>query len=374
MRYSEPIEKILKRIDATIASGVAGFPHIGDPNSGRWMTSADGDWTGGFWPGMLWLAALYTDDAKYKHAALRWAKKLKPRASSQTVFRCFLFYYGAALGDILFKEDTAKRIGIEGAIELSKQFNPRAGLIPLGPDAEEASSVGNSETNIDGVMSVALLTWGAKVTGNQELADIGRKHALAHINLCIRKDFSVSQSATFSPSNGEVIRRYTHKGYSDQSTWARAQAWAMLGYSLATISTNGNKALKAAATKLCDWWLDHIPNDYVPFWDFDHPDIPNTWRDTSAAAIASASMLKLASILGVSGSKYLTGAQRTVESLVNGFLTPVSMEDGRQPGMLTGGCYNGRMNYATNNELVWGDYYLLESLLVLKGKLRPSDV
>ena len=44
--------------------------------------------------------------------------------------------------------------------------------------------------------------------------------------------------------------------------------------------------------------------------------------------------------------------------------------DQRQPGMLINGCYNKRIGLATSNELIWGDYFLLEALLTLQGKLN----
>ena len=42
--------------------------------------------------------------------------------------------------------------------------------------------------------------------------------------------------------------------------------------------------------------------------------------------------------------------------------------------MLTGGCYNYRINLGTNNELIWGSYYLFESLCALAGRLDPLQI
>jgi unsaturated chondroitin disaccharide hydrolase len=57
---------------------------------------------------------------------------------------------------------------------------------------------------------------------------------------------------------------------------------------------------------------------------------------------------------------------------VEDYLTPIVSEDGRTPGILTSGCYNHRTGLATQNELIWGDYYLFESLQVLAGNLDPT--
>ena len=82
---------------------------------------------------------------------------------------------------------------------------------------------------------MALLIWAAKESGDERLYEIGTQHAHRFIEFCVRDDGSVIQSVRFDTESGEVIRHYTHKGYTDDSTWARAQAWAMLGYRVSGI-------------------------------------------------------------------------------------------------------------------------------------------
>jgi unsaturated chondroitin disaccharide hydrolase len=114
----------------------------------------------------------------------------------------------------------------------------------------------------------------------------------------------------------------------------------------------------------------------VAFWDFDAPATAATKRDTSATAIAAAALLKLSALApgGESRERYRVAAEATVRTLVEGYLTPTGPEDGRPPGILTGGCYNHRTGLATENELIWGDYYLFESLQVLAGNLDPAAI
>jgi unsaturated chondroitin disaccharide hydrolase len=224
-------------------------------------------------------------------------------------------------------------------------------------------------------MSVALLTWAAQETGDKTLREVGISHALRHIDICIRPDGSVCQSASFDPETGQVVRRYTHKGITDQSTWTRAQAWAMLGYSLAARWVPERPEFLAAARRVSDWWLDHVPPDLAAYWDFDAPQGPPTKRDTSGTAVAAASLLKLSRLLPPEeGHRYREAAERTVRALIEVYLTPVGPEDGRPPGILTKGCYNHRIGLATENELIWGSYYLYESLHVLTGQLEPTKI
>lgn len=363
------IARMCQRIDATLAQQHEGFPHYGNPEDGTWVRSPGGDWTGGFWVGQLWLAALHTEQARYLKGARRWSALLAPRVSSNSVFKGFLFWYGAHLGATLLADKEAQALASAGTRSLFDMYNPRARLIPLGLEAEEASSVGTHEANIDALPGTAALLLSHEPTLNS--AEIGRQHLRQHIALCVRDDGSVCQSATFHPENGSLIKRYTHKGIHDSSTWGRAQAWAMLG--LAQALSLGEKTFEADAIRVADWWLAHVPADGVAFWDFDDPSIPYTNRDTSATAIAAASLLKLAALIPNRATAYRQAAETAIERLAVHYLTPVSPMDLRQPGILTAGCFNKRNGVAMENELIWGDYFLFESLLVLAGTLEPTQ-
>ncbi|GAX88573.1 glycoside hydrolase family 88 protein [Effusibacillus lacus] len=369
----EAYHRILEGIKITAASTKGKFPHYADGQTGEWTCSPSGDWTGGYWNGMLWLAAASTKDSQYLNWAREWTALLEQRIESKTVFRGFLFYYGAILGSILAGDQMAKDIAIRAAKSVASQYNSNAGLIPLGDEAEEASSVGPTETNIDGVISSPLLFWASKEIGETSLVDIGINHALKHIELCIREDGSVCQSATFDPS-GNLIRRYTHKGYSDNSTWGRAQAWAMMHFTLSYMWAPHEQKLLDAAIQVSDWWVRHLPDNGVAFWDFDDPGKPHTNRDTSATAIGASALLKLSCLVQDEkrGKVYQETAVKSITRLVSDYLTPTSEQDRRRPGMLLGGCFNKKLGVATESELIWGDYYLFESLGGLLGYFKPN--
>jgi unsaturated chondroitin disaccharide hydrolase len=231
-----------ERITDTANTELNGFPQVSDAQTGKWATVSDGDWTGGFWVALLWLAHYRNRDETLLRQAEQWAQRLRLRAHSQTVFRCFLFYYGAAIAAILLENLIGRELGLLGAQELAMLYNSRARLVPIGTQAPKAQEAHLCETNVDGLVSTALLGWAAERSGNKALRHIGRAHAARHLELCIRDDGSVQQSARFDP------------------------------------------------------------------------------------------------------------------------------------GMLTEGCFNGRTGQSTNNELIWGDYFLFEALLVLTGLLDPLAI
>ncbi|MGH7934018.1 MAG: glycosyl hydrolase [Candidatus Binataceae bacterium] len=365
--WTAAIARMRTRIDHTAAAVRDGFPHFADPATGDWTITPAGDWTGGYWNAMLWLTAATTHDQRYARWAKDWTARLRTRVDSQSSARGLLFYYGAALGAILNRDTDARAIAIAGAKSLARMYNPRAEVIPTGTEFEEVHSVGLSETEVDVVQIAALLVWASRETGDASLAEIALKHARRHIEFCLREDGSICQSASFDPESGTMTRRYTHKGISDQSTWARAQAWGMLGWALAA-QWSGDRSFLAPAERATEWWLAHIPSDGVAFWDFDDPAIPKTHRDTSATAIAAASLLKLAALTPSEATRriYREAAEATVRALSEKYLGP--------EGGLWEGCYNKRIGLATNNELIWGSYYLYEALHVLAGLLDPLRV
>lgn len=49
------------------------------------------------------------------------------------------------------------------------------------------------------------------------------------------------------------------------------------------------------AKNVAHFLMDHprLPEDKIPYWDFDAPDIPNALRDASAAAIMASALIEL---------------------------------------------------------------------------------
>ena len=380
--WSQAIDRMLARVQDTMARVKEGFPHWADPETGRWTTTPDGDWTGGYWIGMLWLAATATGDARYRAGAEPLAERLRARISAETVFKSFPAYYGAALGAILHDAAGPREIAIETARSLAgRLYSPTLKLVPLGAHAEEGTHIGNTETSIDSLQAATLLFWAARATGDAKLREVAMNHADTIIHLHLRPDGSFIQSSSLDATTGRLVRHYTHKGVSDTSTWGRAQAWGMLFSTQSWLADRPREAWRTAAVRGAEWWLAHAPADRVAFWDFDDPAIPNTERDTAATSIALAALLKLARVASLEAerARYRQAAEATAQALVERYLTPTGPDDRRPPGMLTEACFNKRADArphdrANRCEFIVGSYYLFESLLVLAGRLDPLRV
>jgi len=379
--WSGAIDRMLGRIQDTAARVKDGFPHWADPETGQWTTTPEGDWTGGFWIGQLWLAAAATGDARYRSWAAPFAERLRARIDAQTVFKSFPAYYGASLGAILHDAPGPREIALATARSLTRLYAPALRLVPLGAQAEEGAHIGATETSIDSLQAAPFLFWAAGVTGEPALREVATNHAETIIHLHLRPDGSFIQSSSLAAATGRLVRHYTHKGISDTSTWGRAQAWGTLFSTQSYLADRTREAWIAAAVRGADWWLAHAPADRVAFWDFDDPEIPNTERDTAATAIATAALLKLSRVAPTEAgrARYREAAEATARALVERYLTPTHAGDRRVPGMLTEACFNKRpdaraQDSANRCEFIVGSYYLFESLLGLAGRIDPLRV
>ena len=366
----EAIAAVIGRVERSLSDGSeAGFPHYADAETGVWVRSVDGDWNGGFWVGLLWLSDVAASDNGFGEGAERFVKKLRSRVRSATTFRGLLFWYGAAIGWLLTGNETGRSVALEGARGLATLYNPEAGLIPRGHQASiDHPAQGRDDSNIDGVPGgTALLFWSAGELNRPELASIARSHAGRHLETLVRADGSVCQSMLFDPADGSIRRLFTHKGYAAETTWARAQGWAIIG--AAQAAAHDPWFLPWLET-VCDWWVGHVPVDGVAPWDFGDRSIPHVPVDTSASAMAAAGLLKAAILVPGSADTYRQLAVTTISTLIDRYLIvdPTIPPQGR----LRGGCYNPHSRLPTDLELIWGDYYLLEALLAATDRLDPT--
>ncbi len=380
---NDGLQRVLDRVEDTRTRIGDAFPHWADPTTGDWTTTPDGDWTGGSWPGQLWLAARITGDEKWARDAARWERRMQPRLAKRTAFKGYGFFHAAVLGWCLQRDERCRDDALECARDLAAMYDPALGLIPLGNDAEEGSAVGSAESSVDSLQASPVLLWAATETRDPELERVAVNHTTRVLDLHVRPDSSVIQSTTLDALSGNVIRHHTHKGFDERSTWARAQSWAVLYAAQCHALRPERDDWLAHARAVGDWWIRKVPADGVSYWDFDDPAIPDTERDTAATTIACSGLLKLSHSLSVSepdrAQHYWAVAVDTMKSLIAGHLTPTSADDHRPPGMLVDGCFTKRADArahdaVTNAELIFGSYFLTEGLAVALGHVSVPEL
>jgi hypothetical protein len=321
------------------------------------------DWTSGFFPGNLWMVYELTGDEKWKKQALDFTLPLENEkwngGTHDMGFKMFCSF-GKAWQ---FTGDSAYRdILIQSAKTLATRFNPTVGCIRSW---DHNADKWDFPVIIDNMMNLELLMWAAKETGNDTLKNIAVTHAQTTLKNHFREDYSSYHVIDYNPETGAVENRNTHQGYSDESAWARGQAWGLYGYTMMYRET-GMEEFLVQAEKIAGYILSQpgISEGKIPYWDFSAPNIPIEPYDASAGAIISAALFELSGFSDNS-DKYLTVADKLLETLsTTEFLSPV----GENKGFLL---YHSTGHLPNNSEIdvpiVYADYYFLESIIKRKN-------
>ncbi|KAK1219605.1 hypothetical protein PQX77_017677 [Marasmius sp. AFHP31] len=213
---------------------------------------------------------------------------------------------------------------------------------------------------IDNMMNIDLLFTSAKLTGNQTLSTLAQTHADTTMKNHIRPDGSTWHVVEYDENTGAVLRRRTGQGYSDGSTWARGQTWAIYGFANMFERTSKLVYLDTSR-RLASYLLSNIPKDGIIPWDFSAPlvdtKVPGGLRpaDSSAAMIGATGLLQLSEMETNAelARKWLDGAIMILNKM-----TKVAWS-ARWDSLLSNGTVNWRAdNYLTGT--VYGDYYFVK--------------
>ena len=155
-----------------------------------------------------------------------------------------------------------------------------------------------------------------------------------------------------------------------QSTWSRGQAWAIYGFTMGYRFTKEERFLETAR-RVADYFIRNLPDDYVPYWDFQAENIPDEPRDASAAAIAASGLLELSQFVhdGNAAKKYWNNARSILLSLC----TPAYSDKGTASHGLINHCVTSKpADSEIDVSLIYGDYYFIEALLRYRSFQNPA--
>jgi unsaturated chondroitin disaccharide hydrolase len=372
----EPVLMASDLKDAGVNSGT-GFFNDGDNKTGLWAKREGFFWTGGFWTGELWHMYARTHDEKYRRWAELWTKALVGKEPVLHHDVGFLYLHSSVAGFGLTKNPALKESALRAAERLVQHYNPNTNLFA-------ARTVGGDDTIIDTMMNLQILWWASRETGDQKWRDLGLKHALRSAEWLIRNDGSVIQSVEYNPGDnrqtlephhgivlnipnhaapGEVIFTHTHQGFAADTAWSRGAGWALYGFTTAYMETH-DQLMLATAEKVAAYVLNNLPEDGVPWYDFYDEGVRFRNRDTSAAALIAGGLLRLSDVVQdkAKAKMYRAESERITQSLIDRYLTPVAKDDMTPPGVLRHGCGTRPQD----GMLIYGHYYLLETLLALE--------
>lgn len=323
------------------------------------------EWCSGFWPGVLWYDYEYSKDPEVRAAAEKATVSLAP-ILSQPVFDHdlgFLIYCSYGNAYRLTGDDAYRSAIVSAADSLATLFNPTAGTLLAWP--RHVADYGGHNTIMDTMMNLEMLFFAAKHGGNPYCYDIAVRHAETTMKHHFRPDGSCYHVAVYDLDDGHFMRGCTHQGYADSSMWARGQAWAIYGYTVVYRETRDRRFLDFAC-KVADVYLDRLPEDGVPVWDFDDPRGLDAPRDASAACVVASALLELEGYAdAVHAKRYHDASRHMLASLASDSYRSGDTND----AFLLHSTGHHPAGSEIDASIVYADYYYIEAL----NRLRQAE-
>lgn len=289
------------------------FPKTYYPATGRFETSNSHWWCSGFYPGTLLYLYERTKDKQLLQEAQRILKPLeKEQFNKSTHDLGFMMFCSFGNANRLAPESRYKEILLNSARSLSTRFNPKVNCIKSW-DSKPADFL----VIIDNMMNLELLFWATRVSGDSSFYKIAVTHANTTMQHHYRPDHSSWHVINYNPGTGAVQEKKTAQGFSNESAWARGQAWGLYGFTVMYRETKDRKYLDQASD-IADFLLQHpnLPQDKILYWDFNAPEIPNALRDASAGAIMASALLELSTYVDKQqGQRYFSNAETILTNL-----------------------------------------------------------
>ena len=353
-RAAAQMELMDKNLDSAAVSnpGVAIYPRSINKEGALW-TSNYKWWCSGFYPGSMWYVYEYTGDEKIKELALEYQAGLEPlrfRKDDHDIGFQLMCSYGNCLR--LTEDQTCVPVLIDGANSLASRFDPEVGCTRSWSFGKWSFPV-----IVDNMMNMELLLKAAELGGSDTLKNVALAHARTTMKNHFREDKSCFHLVDYNPETGEVVGKQTVQGLADDSAWARGQAWGLYGFTMVYRFCKEQDILDHA-TAIAEYLLPRLPEDGVPFWDYDSAEIPNDVRDASAAAIMARSLIELSQYVDAEkAERYLATAEKMIRTLASDEYLCAEGED-----------YGFLLKHSTGNKntdsevdvpLTYADYYFL---------------
>ena len=216
-------------------------------------------------------------------------------------------------------------------------------------------------TMMDTLMNATLLLWAGAELGDEALTEAGLDQSRTTEALLIRGDGSSFHHYMFDAEKCEPVRGLTLQGHGDDSCWSRGHAWGVYGFPIAYSYTKAD-FLPAVHKDITYFMLNRLPEDNIPYWDYDFVDGPES-RDASAGLISACGMLEMAKLLPDSAeqkSVFESASMQILESVIDRCTSPLITKN-----------YDGLIHHVTHAKpqgqgidecAVYGDYFYLEML------------
>ena len=352
------IKKIIVKIERNMERFGYDFPSA-CATDGKYRIKGNDDWTNGFWTGMLALAYEYTGDEKFLHRIEANMVSFQKRLDDHFVLDHhdigFLYSLSAGAAYKLTGNETYRATLLQAADVLLNRFQEKGNFIQAWGKYGEPKEY---RVIIDSFINLPLLFAATEYSGKTIYKEVALKHYATLLKTVFRDNASTYHTYYFDIETGQPAYGATHQGHSDTSTWARGQAWAILGIPL-NESYIHSAIFPKVYPSVVEVFLNHLPKDLIPYWDFDYTDAEPSAKDSSAAAIAACGFLEAAQ------QKAYPEAEGIAKGLIYQLGELYTDAPEGNEGLLQHGVYAFAEGKGIDEPNLWGDYFYFEALMRL---------
>lgn len=358
----QAIAKALRQIDTNLEYFKEEFPTPACLKN-QYPKMNNTEWTNGFYTGMLWLAYEFTKDDKYRKVAEANVQSFYERIENQIELEHhdlgFLYTLSCVAAYKVSDSEIGKKAALLAADKLMTRYQEKGEFIQAWGDFDNPE---HYRFIIDCMLNIPLLYFASEETGNPKYREVAEKHFLTSCNYVVRDDASAFHTFYMDPQTGAPLYGKTRQGYSDDSSWARGQAWGIYGIPLNYHYTK-NKECFALYKGMSNYFLNRLPNDNICYWDLIFDDTSNQSRDSSAAAIAVCGFHEM--------NKYLPEIDEdkpiyhhAMHLIMRSLIRDYANEENNPGGpLLKHGVYSWHSKKGVDEGNIWGDYFYLEALM-----------
>lgn len=346
------------------------FP--GDTSTGNYFSPAvwpeepagvNSSWTAGFWTGLLWMAHELSGEARFGTAAAAqldgYSRRLARRFVVDHHDLGFLFMPSCVAALRQGPQPLAQATALQAAALLMTRYLPRAGVVQAWGRLEDPAQRGR--IIIDCLLNLPLLHWAAGQGSGAEMREAAIRHAQRSREHLVRPDHSSFHTFHFDPETGAPLYGTTAQGASDQSCWARGQAWGLYGFALNHRWVPEQGFLQTAC-QLADHFLALLPEHGIACWDMSFPpDAGEPW-DSSASAIAACGLMDIAEQLPAAEAERAQRYRAAADRILDGLLRHCAGWDAPGNALLRHGVYSKPDGLGVDEASLWGDFFFLEAL------------
>ncbi len=374
--FKESLKKVINEtLDFSVQQGLLMAQSLKDRQDllpkttdrfGNLQTCRSDWWVSGFFPGMLWYLYEYSGNEELK----KWAREYTLRVEDQQYTTDnhdvgFIIFCSFGNGYRLTGDTACLNVIKTASYSLVSRFRPSTGCIRSW-DHADWNRQWQYPVIIDNMMNLEILMWTADKFDVPRFYDIAVSHANQTVINHYRRDYSCYHVVSYDTLTGLPELKHTAQGYNHESAWARGQAWGLYGFTMMYRYTRDTAYLNHARN-IAGFIINHprLPEDKIPFWDFDAPNIPDCHRDASAGAIICSALIELSRYVEPEmANKYLLVAETQIRTLSSPQYRNALGNNGKF--ILKHGVGHMPNNTEVDVPLIYADYYFVEALMRFK--------